>query len=365
MKVCVVLVDRANYGRLKPVMRELSQHPRIELQVVCGGSMVLNRFGRTADIVRRDGFNVDEEFLCELEGSTFESQSASQSLAQLQVAPILARLNPDYVVLIGDRYEAVGVALAAVNLGICLVHFQGGEQSGNLDNKYRDVITKLADYHVPATAKAAERLYKLGENRTRILTIGCPYSDLAKEIETERRENIVCVYHPCTTDEPGIQRMQMSAILQALVELREPTVLLWPNIDAGADDVSKAIRHYRENYSTDTWLTCAKNMAPEAYAELIANAAVCVGNSSSFVRDAGFWGTPVVLTGGRQVDRECGGHVVQVPCAPEHVKFAIVQQRKATYPKCTLYGDGQVSERFVAALVKARPVTTKRNWGAA
>jgi len=132
-KVCVVLVDRANYGRLKPVMRAIADHPEIEMQVLATGTMVLGRFGRPVDVVRNDGFHIDSEVYIELEGSTPATMAKSVGFGVVEFAGEFQRLAPELVVLIGDRYEALAAAIAAAYMNICIVHIQGGEVSGSID----------------------------------------------------------------------------------------------------------------------------------------------------------------------------------------------------------------------------------------
>src|SRR5918992_3039235 len=323
-KVCVVLVDRANYGRLKPVMEAIAARPELELQVVATGTMVLERFQQPVQVVKEDGFNVDGEVYIELEGSTPATMAKSVGFAVVEFTSEFQRLRPDIVLLIGDRYEALAAAVAAAYMNICVAHVQGGEVSGSIDESARHAITKFAQFHFPSTKRAAQYLVRMGENPEHILGIGCPSSDIARcldrlfssEILNERgngvridvkRPFLLCVFHPTTTQYGG-ERQQMEELLAALHQLKTQTILLWPNIDAGSDHISKAIRVFRDRAKL-TWLRVITNLTPENYLKVLSRAACAVGNSSSFVRDASFFGTPVVLVGNRQDGREIDRHV--------------------------------------------------------
>ena len=153
-RVCVVLVDRANYGRLKPVMAAIRERPELELQVLCAGTMVLERFDQPVKVVRADGFTVDGEIFTELEGSTPVTMAKSVGFGVVEFASEFQRLKPDVVLLIGDRYEALAAALAAAYMNLTIVHMQGGEISGSIDESARHCITKLAQFHFPPTARA-------------------------------------------------------------------------------------------------------------------------------------------------------------------------------------------------------------------
>src|SRR5882672_11292547 len=179
-KVCVVLVDRANYGRLKPVMQAIADHPKLELQVLAAGTMVLERFDQPVRIVRADGFPVDGEIYIELEGSTPATMAKSVGFGMVEFASEFQRLKPDLVLVIGDRYEALAAAIAAAYMNICIVHIQGGEVSGSIDESTRHAITKFAQFHFPSTRRAAHYLFRMGEDPNHILGIGCPSSDIAR-----------------------------------------------------------------------------------------------------------------------------------------------------------------------------------------
>jgi UDP-hydrolysing UDP-N-acetyl-D-glucosamine 2-epimerase len=374
-KICVVLVDRANYGRLKPIMEAIRDNPRFEIQVLAAGTMVLERFDQPVRVVRNDGFQIDAEVYLELEGSTPGTMAKSVGFGIVEFAGEFQRLKPDFVVIIGDRYEALSAAIAAAYMNLPIVHLQGGEVSGSIDESARHAISKFAHFHVPATEQAKQYLIRMGEKPETILCVGCPSSDLAKTLDRTldpavlfnrghgavidvKKPFLLVVFHPTTTEFGG-ERSQMDAVLAALNELKMQTVLLWPNIDAGSDHISKAIRDFR-NQNDSSWLRTLTNLTPEYYLKVLANTACAVGNSSSFVRDAGFFGTPVALVGGRQRFRECDQNVTHVVPQKEAIA-AVIRKQLAVgrYPAGTLYGDGTVAQRFVAKLETIVPYVQK------
>jgi UDP-hydrolysing UDP-N-acetyl-D-glucosamine 2-epimerase len=357
-------------------MRAIASHPKLELQVLAAGTMVLERFDLPVRVVREDGFPVDGEVYIELEGSTPTSMAKSVGFAVVEFASEFQRLKPDIVLLIGDRYETLAAAVAAAYMNICIAHIQGGEVSGSIDESARHAITKFAHFHFPSTRRSAEYLVRMGERPDTILAIGCPSSDIAREIDRKLDPKVVnsrgsgawidvnqpfllAVFHPTTTEYGG-ERAQMEELLKALHLLEIQTILLWPNIDAGADHVSKAIRVFRDRVKP-TWLRTLINLPPENYLKVLANTACAVGNSSSFVRDASYFGTPVVLVGSRQDGRETAEHVVRVPPVAEEIADAVrAQLSHGRYPPSTLYGDGHVSERIARALAEVELYIQKR-----
>ena len=152
-KICTVLVDRANYGRLKPVLSEIKNDSTLNQHLICAGTMVLERFGKVSDIVRKDGFKVDSELYFEIEGSIPATMAKSIGVGVIQFSDEFQRVNPDLVLIIGDRYEAFAAAIAAAYMNIPIAHIQGGEVSGTIDDSARHAITKLSHLHFPATER--------------------------------------------------------------------------------------------------------------------------------------------------------------------------------------------------------------------
>ena len=375
-RVCVILVDRANYGRLKPVMVAIRACPELELVIIAAGTMVLERFDRPVEVVRADGFEVAGELYIELEGSVPITMAKSVGFGVVEFANELQRLAPDIVVVIGDRYEALAAVIAAAFMNIPIVHLQGGEVSGSIDESTRHAITKFAHFHFPATKRSAEYLIRMGEDPDTILGVGCPSSDIARSLDrtltTELLNGrgrgphllpgepfLLVVFHPTTT-QFGAERAEIYALLNGLDRLKVPALMLWPNIDAGADHISKAIRVFRDRLERP-WLRVVTNFSPDDYLRVLSGAACAVGNSSSFVRDASFFGTPVVLVGGRQHGRESAEHVVRVPPIAEVITSATRRQLDhGRYPASTLYGNGHVADALVTALTRLRPYIQKR-----
>jgi len=376
-KICVALVDRANYGRMRPVMQAIRNHPDLTLQTVCAGTMVLERFGKAVDIVEKDGFEVNGRVYIEVEGSVPVTMAKSLGFATIEFAGEFQRLQPDVVLLIGDRFESLAAAQAAAYQNMCLAHVQGGEVSGSIDECARHAITKFAHFHFPATARAARYLVNMGENPATVFNVGCPVGDYIRALDTHLPPDIfarrgvgtsidpqqpffLAIFHPVTT-EFGDESNQIRQLIAALDELAHPTVWLWPNIDAGSDHVSKRLRSYRETHPDNGWLHLLKNLPPETFQRVLKKARCAIGNSSSFVRDSTFSGTPVVLVGDRQEGREVGANAVTVECAAPAIREAVLRQcAHGRYEPLTLYGDGHASSRIAEHLARLTPYAQKR-----
>ena len=372
----MVLVDRANYGRLKPVMSAIRARPKLDLQVLAAGTMVLERFDLPVNVVRKDGFDVAGEVYLELEGSTPATMAKSVGFGVVEFASEFQRLKPDLVLLIGDRYEALSAAIAAAYMNLPILHVQGGEVSGSIDESARHAISKLSQFHFPSTQRSRDYLIRMGERPDTILGVGCPSSDIARTIERVVPSEVVntrgagveidckapfvlVIFHPTTTEYGG-ETAQMQALLTALEAIAVQTLVLWPNIDAGSDHISKAIRVARAGANVP-WMRTLTNLTPENYLKVLAGAACAVGNSSSFVRDASFFGTPVVLVGNRQNDRETDQHVTRVAADATAIERSVrAQLAHGRYAPSTLYGDGFIAEKVASAVESLQPYVQKR-----
>ncbi len=376
-RICVVLVDRANYGRMHPVMREINNAKALQLLTVCAGTMLLERFGQAVQVVKEDGFQVDGQVYLEVEGSTPTTMAKSIGLGIIEFSTEFHRLQPDIVLLIGDRYESLSAAIAAVYMNIPVAHIQGGEVSGSIDESARHAISKFAHLHFPATVRSKEYLLRMGERPDCVFNVGCPSGDYILDLDTTLAKDVfnrrgvgndidpnepflLVIFHPVTT-RFGDEKAEITQLLEALHELAHPTLWIWPNVDAGSDHISKAIRTYREKHRNGSmWLRLIKNLEPVIYQKALKKAACAVGNSSSFVRDSTFSGTPVVLVGNRQSCREHGANLNNVKPEKDAILQAIQQQLKqAHYPVESLYGDGTASKQIVHQLKTFVPYQQK------
>jgi len=357
-KVCVVVASRANYGRVKYLMKALNDHPDTELLLIVGASTLLYRYGKAVDIIREDGFEPVRKIYYTVEGETLSTQAKSTGLGIVELSTAFEDLNPDVVIAVADRFETMATAVAATYLNIPLAHLQGGEVSGNIDERVRHSITKLADVHFPATEQSKERILRMGEDPAYVFNCGCPSMDILANEDLSVSRDIMARYggvgapldwekpyvlmlqHPVTTSY-GHGLRQVNETLYGLKELDGmQKIVLWPNIDAGSDDTSKGIRVFREKYREESF-HYFRNFAPEDYARVLANAACTVGNSSSFIRECSFLGIPSVIVGDRQEGREHGKNVVFADYDRETIGEAVKKQcENGRYKPERIFGDG-------------------------
>ncbi len=379
-KVCVVIGSRANYSSIKSVMRAVQAHPDLELQLIVGASAVLDRFGSVVQVIEADGFRPDARVAMIVEGDTPATMAKSTGLGLLELPTLFELLKPDVVVSVGDRFETVATAVAAAYMNIPVAHTMGGEVSGTIDESIRHAVTKLAHLHFPANSSAGDRIIRMGEDPTTVHVVGCPRIDLVADIvrtdgdsfstDWLEREGVgghldleqsflLVMQHPVTT-EFGEGEHQIAETLMAIQALEIPAIMLWPNVDAGSEDVARGIRKFRESCHPEH-IRFYKNFPVETFIRLMRRASCLVGNSSSFIREGAFLGTPAVNIGSRQRGRDRGSNVVDATHAGHDIVKAVrAQVAHGPYPSDHLYGDSNAGKRIAEILATAHIRLQKR-----
>lgn len=366
-RICVVVNSRANYGRIKSVLRAVSAHPDLELQLVLGASALLQRFGGVRSVIEQDGFVPVSVVHTIVEGETPATMAKSTGLGVIELSTQFENLKPDIVLTVADRFETIATAIAASYMNIPVAHTQGGEVTGSIDECVRHAVTKLSHLHFPATAQAADYIRRMGEDPATVFWTGCPAIDLVANLDLEmdgdffarykgvgdeidvRKPYIVVLQHPVTT-EYGSGFAQICETLEAVRQLGMQTVWLWPNVDAGSDDVSKGLRMARERGQT-AGIHFYRNFSPEDYARLIAKADCLVGNSSSALREGAFLGVPAVNVGTRQQGREHGSNVVHAEYDSRQIfERARSQIERGKYPRDVRFGTGDAGVKIAEIL---------------
>ncbi len=374
-KICVVITARPSYSRIKTALSAIQAHPGLELQLVVASSALLDRYGSAVNYIERDGFPITAKVFNVLEGENLTAAAKTTGIGILELSTLFDNLSPDIVVTVADRFETMATAISAAYMNIPLAHVQGGEVTGNIDEKVRHAITKLADIHLVATEKARERVLRMGEHPDAVFVTGCPSIDLAEGVLKSPTLDfdpfkkyggvgkvldltagyLVVMQHPVTTEYEQ-SRQHIEETLEAVARLNIPILWFWPNVDAGADGTSKGIRSFREGHK-DSNFHFFKNMEPEDFLRLLRNSLCLVGNSSVGIREAAYLGLPVVNIGGRQAGRERGHNVMEVDYERQAIQNAVIQQiEHGPYPPDPIYGDGKAGVKIAQVLAEA-PLT--------
>ncbi len=369
-KVCVVLTTRGNYAKMKSVIAGIHAAPDLELQLILGGMVVLEKYGRILQTLEGRELPVARTINFVIEGESLVTMAKSSGLAVTEFSTAFEDLKPDVVVVIADRFECLSIAMAAAYMNIAVAHVEGGEVSGSIDESIRHSITKLAHVHFPASMAAAQRIERMGEEPSSIYHVGGTSIDVIRQlnlddlapvrtyqqeygmgalIDLEPGEYLVLIQHPVTT-EYDENLLHIKETIAALEELRMPVVWIMPNMDAGSDGINKGIRMFRENKSPE-YIHFFKSLPIEYYAPLLKGADCILGNSSSGIREAAYLGTPTVNIGSRQHGRERGHNVIDVDYDFSQIVQAVRYQiAHGRYEPDHLYGDGFAAEKIVEVI---------------
>jgi len=361
-KICIVTGNRSEYSKLKFVMKAIEEHPKLELILIVTASHLLDDFGKTVEVIKQDGFKINSIARTVAAGEDLESMVKSVGLCILEAPTLLNLYKPDIVLISGDRFDILGIAISAAFMNIPLAHLEGGETTGAVDESIRHAITKLAHIHFPATVKSAQRIIKMGERPDMVFNVGCPSVDVmlskmnksSDEIYKKYNWNkdkpfLLVVQHPLTTEYRDCSQ-QIRETLEAISELKINTIMLYPNVDAGSKDMVREIRLAGLAKKIDH-VILDKNIIFEDYISLLANASCIVGNSSSGIRESCYFGTPAVNIGTRQNRRERGKNVIDVDYNKAEIKGAILECIKhGKYLPEYIYGKGNANQKIVEIL---------------
>ena len=368
-KICVVITARPSYSRVKTALQAIKDHPLLELQLVVAASALLDRYGSAVNFIEKDGFEITAKVFNVLEGENLTAAAKTTGIGILELSTVFDNIKPDIIVTIADRFETMATAISAAYMNIPLAHIQGGEVTGNIDEKVRHSITKLADYHFVASESAKQRVIKLGEDPEFVFNTGCPSIDMAAAIAKDPKLNfdpyqkyggvgtnpdlsngyIIVMQHPVTT-EYADSRKHIDETLYAVKDMEIPVLWFWPNVDAGADGTSAGIRSFREKYRSGQ-MHFFKNMEGEDFLRLLANTKCLVGNSSVGIRECAFLGVPVVNIGSRQNKRDRGTNIMDVKYERTEIIKAIkywLEKGKAT--TSNVYGGGNAGYQIAEQL---------------
>ncbi len=382
IKIAVVINNRANYARIKSFLINSKNNKKIQIDLILAASSVVEKFGELENIIKKDRLKVSKKLYTIIEGDRPVTMAKTTAIEISELSNVFENNRPDFVFAIADRYETLSVAVAASYMNIPLLHLQGGEITGSIDESVRHAISKFANIHFPATNRSKQNLIKMGENPKTIFNVGCPSIDIAKSIERKRKtlnsillkyrfsmqfkislkninDYIIVVQHPVTT-EYSETRYQIRQTIKAISKLNIQTIWLWPNVDSGSDIISKELRIAREKGILENTLFI-KNLSAEDFLILLNNSKCIVGNSSVGIRESSYLGVPSVNIGKRQNGREKDKNVLQTNHnSAEIIKSINYQIKKKKYKKSFLYGNGQSGNKIIKIISKLKIKNTQK-----
>jgi len=323
--VCVALTNRTNYSKLKTILLEIRKQQNIYPRIVLSSTILLDRYGNSYQDLIQDGFEIDKKIDCVLMNDSHESMAKTVGLSVIEHATYFKWRKPDLLLIVGDRFDMLAPAVAASMMNIPIAHIQGGELSGTIDNVIRDVITRFASMHFVATNQSATNLSSYGVPKNAIYDYGCPAVEYISQIDVgeffdKKRLNkkfkreidiapgekyFVVMMHPDTTNKHDVD---MDAVMSAVAKFGIKAFVFYPNVDAHNSEIVSSIAKY--NNHDEFYLI--RHMPLEGFIHTMAHSCCMISNSSSGIREASSFGTPVINVGHRQVDRERNQNVIDI-----------------------------------------------------
>jgi UDP-hydrolysing UDP-N-acetyl-D-glucosamine 2-epimerase len=362
-RILSVTGTRADYGLMHSVYRHISGHPSLSLELAVTGMHLLEEFGSTLDEIKKDGYRYHI-----IESTPGDDTKEAMVLFigdfLQKFTLFLSGNRPDILLLVGDRGEMLGAAIAGAYLGIPVAHIHGGEITSTVDEYARHAITKLANLHFAATPESGDRIVRMGEDPSGVFVVGAPGLDRVlgepllppdaiarKYALTPGEPLILVVQHPVSLD-AGRSAFQMEETLEAIAALSRKTILIYPNADAGGRAMIEVI----ERYKGLPFLQIYKSLPSRDYLSLLSIASVLIGNSSSGIIEAPSFCLPVVNLGTRQQGRQRAGNVIDVDHDRMAIRKAVERAlsdeefRRTVRTGRNPYGDGKAGVRIAATL---------------
>ncbi len=365
-RICVVTGARSDYSYLKPVIEKINLSSKLKGLLIVTGIHLLEKYGNSIEFIKKDNIPITK-ILQMYDPEEIKEVSLGKAVGKAisKFTNYFSELNPDIVLVLGDRFEALAAVIAASTLSILIAHIHGGDNAlhGQIDEQIRHAITKFAHIHFPATSKSAERIRLMGEQSWRIHMVGSPTMDVIKSHSVMSKEELfiifdlnpsestaLCVLHPYTV-ESNKAGEQMGIVLQVLKDLNIQSIIIYPNNDPGSKLIIKEIESNRNNPMFKIY----KNLEKEKYLSILKHADLMVGNSSSGFIESPFFKIPVVNIGDRNKGREGAENIINVLYDYNDIKKginkALSDEFKSFCQKVkNPYGKGATSEKIVRIL---------------
>lgn len=373
-KICVITGSRAEYGLLQSLMMLIKQSKSLQLQILATGMHLSQEFGLTYKSIEEDGFVIDEKVEMLLSADTDVAVAKSTGLGMIGFADALRRLEPDLIILLGDRFEIFAAASAAYLMKLPIAHLHGGELTeGATDDALRHAITKMSYLHFTSTETYRKRVIQLGEDPARVYNFGAIGIDAIKNLNLLPKDQLevslgiklgakilLVTYHPVTM-EHNTAAGQMDALTKALQDYTDCTIIFtMPNADADGRIIMQKIEEFVRNNSAGA--AAFKSLGQLRYLSLLKLASVVVGNSSSGIIEAPSFGIPTVNIGDRQKGRISSDTVTDVVAEHSAIKTALSQALQPDYKdwcatQANPYGEGHTAAKILNTIEKLETIT--------
>ena len=362
--ICVFTGARSEYGLLKWIMKAIEKSNEFELKLIVSGAHLMESQGYTVDEILNDGFKPDAMISIDSNQALSNEEDIAEYMGKLgsECAKVLGKIQPDFLMVLGDRYELLPVCNSAFIMGIPIIHFSGGDVTeGALDNGIRNAITMLATYHFPGVKESADNIARMRGSENNIWAVGEPGLDAFYKNELMTRDElaenlsidsskkwILMTYHPETLKTVEENLNTLSAILNSM-DKRDDIIVVatYANADRGGSEINKVLEKHAalmpEKYKI------LPSLGQRRYLSFMKEAALVIGNSSSGIVEAPCIGVPVVNIGDRQKGRHLCSNVISTNSCEADMDSAVGNALSGIVDKSDLYywGDGKTSERVL------------------
>lgn len=378
-KICFVITSFIHYARNFLILEELRKRSNVDLHIIIGGAALLSKYSsnyaHVKEILELEGFRNIYEIHFNLEGDSRVVKAKTAGLGIIEFSLLFNNIQPDIVVVRGDRFEVLSAATAASYMNIPIAHIEGGDLSGTLDESVRHSITKLSHIHFPTNESAKKRILKMGERKEYVFNFGSPDVEVAQKIANKNHklnlsktgsgaeinpneDFLMVMYHPVNSELDEL-RTKTRKLLEIIHEINIPTIWFWPNFDAGAEEISHEIRHFKDNIPGHK-IRFMRYLPPKEFLTLLKKTKCLIGNSSAGMKESSYLGTPVVNIGSRQNNRLRAGNVIDVEENSTQLRKAIKKQIKnGHYKSSHLYSANNTSKNIAETLATINLYTQK------
>lgn len=375
-----IVTSRGNYGKFKYVISNLKRKGA-RINLILGGMITLEKFGKIQNFIDTKYVDNIVKLSFVLEGSTNLNMAKSMGLAIQDFSQALINIKSDFVFVVGDRFETLAAVISSSFLNLRIIHLEGGEFSGSIDEPIRHSISKFSHLHFVCTDAALKQVLSIGENPKHVFNIGSTSFDIFKKHSEKnniklvndyakfygfgnkicfRKNNFILVsLHPVTTEQNWYEKTNI--LIDSIQSINDNFVWILPNMDAGSDEIFKSIRHFREKNS-DQNIYFFKSCPIDIYANLLINCKCIIGNSSSGIRESAYVGKGAINLGTRQSNRERNLNVIDCRFDYNEIKESIAFQKNKKYVPNHSYGSGNASLMLINTLEKINNIKIQKEF---
>lgn len=365
IKICIVTAARSEYGCLKWLIKDLRNNNRFEVQLLVTGGHLLNEQGNTISEIKSDGLEITSVIDCNLDVSTQANIAKSMGVMAVEFSEVFERLVPDYLLVLGDRYELLSICNTAFIMRIPIIHISGGDvTTGAIDDGVRNAITMLADYHFPGPRSSADNIIRMRNDSSNVWAVGELGLDAFNREKLLTRKEIASLfnlnedmhwglmtYHPETTQSLDYNLNAVKACLEEIKQLKDyQFIVTYANADFGGNLINKIL----EDSSSDN-LVIVPSLGHFRYLSFMKQVDFIIGNSSSGIVEAPFLKIPVINVGNRQNGRHLCDNIIQCNASRAEIHSSVkkaITLDPSSFKDCEYWGDGFSTEKIMNILEK-------------